>query len=122
VWDHYVGSHCVANKKTVKLTEARRRRIRAVLKEYDEETACKAIDGSRYSPFHNGDNDEGQKHLGIEVVLRQTNIEKFVDYLERPESLPRKRRQANGAPDVEDALREVRREMAIERERTPQWS
>lgn len=51
--------------------------IRRRLREYSADDLCRAIDGYAASPFHRGDNKDGTRYDGIDLILRDaTHIER----------------------------------------------
>lgn len=69
-----------------KLTEDRRKMIRARLKEgYSVEDLCKAIDGLHLSPHHRGENDRGTVYLDIQYAMRDgRSVARCMALYERP--------------------------------------
>ena len=54
------------------------------LVEYGEPEIIAAIDGCRRSPFHQGENDTGQRYVDLELILRSAaHIERFAELAER---------------------------------------
>lgn len=54
-----------------KLTDQRKRKIQARLKEgYTEQDLCDAIDGIEYSAHHRGENDEGRVWDELTLICR----------------------------------------------------
>lgn len=64
-----------------KLTEDRKRKVQARLREgFTVEQLKAAIDGCARSPFHMGENDQGQKHDDLELICRKgSQVEKFAN-------------------------------------------
>lgn len=71
------------NHPTAKLTDDRRRRIEARLREkYTVEEIKSAIDGCAASPFHRGENDKGQVFDDLELICRNgSKLESFIGRL-----------------------------------------
>lgn len=83
VFDHWVNATGRTAGK-VRLTDDRRRKIQARLKEYPKTDLMAAIDGCMRSPFHQGQNDQGRKYDGIELIFR--NGEKIEQFRDMPPS------------------------------------
>lgn len=66
VWDHYVS---VFNATRQTLDSKRTTIIRNALKERSVAECKRAIDGLHVSPFHNGENQQKKKYLGIRYAL-----------------------------------------------------
>lgn len=67
-------------KKRAVLDPKRRRRIVEALKHYPPVDVLDAVNGWRRSPFHCGQNDGGQVHNDLDLLLRDpAHIEKFRD-------------------------------------------
>ena len=68
VYDHWRSA---ADKKSAKLNDSRRRRIKARLGEgYTVADCCEAISGALLDPFMAGQNDRGKVYDSIETILR----------------------------------------------------
>lgn len=77
VFDYWV-ERCRSNRKSVKLTDARKRIISRALKDYDLETCLEAIDGVLLSNWHMGNNPRGKRYDDITLILRDAqHIEDF---------------------------------------------
>lgn len=83
VFERWVEVH---NKQRAKLTEQRRKKIRARLREgYSLEQILKAIDGVKLSPFHMGKNDSNTVYDDLTTILRDgTQVEKFSQLRDNP--------------------------------------
>ena len=53
-----------------RLSDARKKIIRAALKDYTADQLCESISGYKLSPFHQGHNDRGQVYDSIELMLK----------------------------------------------------
>jgi len=78
------------------------RRIRERLEDGSTvEELCRAIDGYHASPFHCGQNDDRQKHLGLDLIMRDaSHVQKGIEFLDRQ---PPRVTSKNGA-NIEAAL------------------
>lgn len=75
VFDHW-RSTC--EHPDAELTPDRRKLIRGALEHYPLDTLLRAIDGCKATPWNQGENDTGQKHDDIGLILRNAgNIERF---------------------------------------------
>lgn len=74
------------NHPTAKLTAERKRKVQARLREgYSVEQIKQAIDGCASSPFHLGQNDNGQVYDDLELICRNgSKIEQFIQYAAAP--------------------------------------
>lgn len=79
--EHYRTHHSRARPG-----DKERERIRARLKDgFSVSDLCDAIDGNHLSPFHCGENDNGQKHHGLLLIMRDSDhVEKFMAVKENP--------------------------------------
>ena len=79
VFDHWVAVMGKDPART-KLTDDRKKKISARLKDYPLDDLLAAIDGCAGSSFHMGDNPEGARHDGIELIFRNgEKLEGFRD-------------------------------------------
>lgn len=82
----------VMDKPRARLDGKRARLIARRLTEYGEPELIAAIDGCRRSPFHQGENDTGQRYVDLELILRSAgHIEQFVELAERGSARPTSR-------------------------------
>lgn len=77
VFDYWKTFH---NHPQAKLDDKRSRAIKARLKDgYSVGELCKAIEGCKYSEYHQGKNDSGTVYDDIELICRNaTNVDKFI--------------------------------------------
>lgn len=80
VWEHYVK---VFNATRQTLDSNRRTIIRNALKVRSVEECCRAIDGLKVSPFHNGENDQKKSYLGIQYALKGRNGESHDERIDK---------------------------------------
>jgi len=80
VVEHYRTYHPKA-LPNVKSTSKEYRRIRDRLNEgYTVEQLCEAIDGCHKTPHNLGENDRGQKYLGLELIVRTaSHVDRFIE-------------------------------------------
>ena len=77
VFDYWQKFH---NHPQAKLDDKRSRAIKARLKDgYSVGELCKAVEGCKYSEYHQGKNDSGTVYDDIELICRNaTNVDKFI--------------------------------------------
>ena len=77
VFDYWQKFH---NHPQAKLDDKRSRAIKARLKDgYSVGELCKAVEGCKYSEYHQGKNDNGMVYDDIELICRNaTNVDKFI--------------------------------------------
>lgn len=79
VFDYWVSATGRSSSRT-KLTNQRRRHIRARLRDFSAEQLCSAIDGLMASDWHTGNNPGGTTYTDIKHVLGSTEkTERFLD-------------------------------------------
>lgn len=86
----------VPGKSGCRLTEGRRRRIRARLRSFDEATLLRAVEQAARDPFLNGENDRGRPFNDFRTIFRDD--EKVEELLEDAARAPQRR---NGAAKQE---------------------
>lgn len=78
VWNHWLETLRYNSKTRVVMSDKRRKKIEAALKNYDVQTCLDAINGCANSDFHQGRNGRGTKYDDIELILRDSeHIERF---------------------------------------------
>ncbi|TDY23593.1 uncharacterized protein YdaU (DUF1376 family) [Paraburkholderia sp. BL6665CI2N2] len=92
------------NTPKSKLDDKRRGVIRRALKAgYSPRDLCRAIQGCSLTPYNQGDNDRGQKYLGIQVCLKDADqIDRFIANAKSPPA-PSPKRNGGGAWWLSDA-------------------
>lgn len=102
VFDAWLEEHVDPKQRAkCKLNGKRRRLIQARLREYPPERLVAAVQGIKRSPWHMGDNPDGKRWTGLEVILRDgTQVEKFEALLDgsAPVPLRRGRSPVDAAP------------------------
>lgn len=83
-WRQTMGHHRSA------LDDKRNKLITARLKDgYTVEQLCNAIRGCSLSPWHMGDNDNGRKYDGLDLILRDAaKVDQFIGFFESPPKKP----------------------------------
>jgi hypothetical protein len=112
VWNHYVEA---LNATRQTLDDKRRTIIRNALKARSVEECKRAIDGLSVSPFHNGDNEQRKKYLGIRYALsgigKESNderIDKMVDIADEHGGVVRGGKLPSDHPRIKRWLENVR--------------
>lgn len=97
VFAHYRTHHPKAHRNP-RRNSLEWRKIRARFEEgFSVDELKRAIDGYHKSKFHLGDNDTGQKHLGLDLIMRdESHVNKGLGYLEAPAA------KSNGLPKLSD--------------------
>lgn len=102
-WRHVTG-----RSARVKLTEDRRRRIKARLKTHGVRDLCLAADGLAKSSWHNGDNPNGRTYTEISNVYGNAEkVDRFIAIAMEHE----------GGDCVDERINEIERAMRKRRER-----
>lgn len=84
VWAKY-REHHPSCPGTLKQARKEYRLARDRLRDFTVAQLCSAIDGYHRSPFHCGDNDQGTKHLGFELIMRDVgHVTKGIEMAEDP--------------------------------------
>lgn len=86
----------VMNKARAKLDDKRRKLIKARLDAgYSVDDLKQAITGCSLSPYHMGENENGSRYDGIDLILRDASkVDQFLGYFRMPPR-PRNRNDAN---------------------------
>jgi biotin operon repressor len=103
VWSHW-ENHFRDLYPRMKLTDKRKKAIRARLRSFSVEELKTAIDNISKSPFHRGENEQGQPFAEIERNFR--NDEKVEWWLAKKESSPNRRSRKPSA--IENAIDETK--------------
>jgi DNA-binding transcriptional regulator YhcF (GntR family) len=103
VWSHW-ENHFRDLYPRMKLTDKRKKAIRARLRSFSVEELKTAIDNISKSPFHRGENEQGQPFAEIERNFR--NDEKVEWWLAKKESSPNRRSRKQSA--IENAIDETK--------------
>lgn len=106
VFTHWAS---VMGKPRSRLDAKRARLIKARLSSgYTKEDLLLAIDGCKNSPFHMGENSNGTKYDGIELILRDAgHVESFMAKGQRPGSL--NNLSASGSKTAQSAMNAMER-------------
>lgn len=98
-WQRTSGHH------RAKMTEERIRAIRSRLRDgYSPADIRKAIEGAKESPFHQGENERGQRYDDITLICRNgTTLERFMSYAGHAPAGP------NETPGAERRAQELER-------------
>lgn len=80
-----------------KLDDKRKKRIRSALSlGYSVEDLCNAINGCSLSPFHMGDNTNGQRYDSLDLILRDAEkIDQFIGFYRNPPRKPQTQKEIN---------------------------
>lgn len=82
VFNHYVDTVWSGYGARPHLTDKRIKLIHNAVKIYGQNAVQNAITGITQSPWHMGQNPQGKKYCGLELILRPQNIEKFSELAE----------------------------------------
>jgi hypothetical protein len=122
VWSYYVQVF-KASRQT--LDDKRRTIIRNALKIRTVDECKRAIDGLSVSPFHNGDNEQRKKYLGIRYALsgigKESNderIDKMVDVADAHGGVVRGGKLPSDHPRIQRWLANVRTSLRSQTEMT----
>lgn len=94
------------NHPIAKFTKERKARVRDRLRSYSVDDICRAIDGCKASPHHQGQNDRNTVFDDLELICRNdTQLEKFMGYLGNGKVVPER-------PNDFDLQKRIERENA----------
>jgi len=80
----------------------RYRRVERMLRHFTVAQLCRAVDGCKRSPYHQGDNDTRTVYDDVELICRSVEkVETFIRFAEKP---PKPRRLERSADTQEDFL------------------
>ena len=108
VYNHYRSHH---PGKPIKMATGSKegKAVSARLKEgYSVETLCRAIDGCHLTPHNQGQNDRGQKFLGLELIMRTADqVTRFAETAENPPKTGMTEKERRGVAATREFLDEV---------------
>jgi hypothetical protein len=100
VFKHYWHKHHHPMQRRPKPTSKTWRAIAARLRDgWTVEELCKSVDGFHLDPWHQGQNDEGKRHLELELCVRDDeHLEMGIEWAETPPKPGRTNRRLDGGP------------------------